>query len=273
MLERARTPIEAKQVHDLAKAAEVYARLQRAGEEAVRHAQAIAVDALALMGEMLKAVEKSAGVLKVGPAVPAGNHGETQAKTQTLAEQGITKKQSMLAQSLATAKETQPTLFDAVKAGEVSVSAAHAEVKKAAAEPTIRATPDAPPARRPAHFRPGGGSDPDHPFAEVLGKMTALVKAINKAMLADDTGFLKANLSVLTRLSVKQRQVAHKSGLIEGGKVTPPAAKFVGLALLRSVVKNSGRLKKVMQPAQIKKLCEQINEAPESQVIASEGDE
>jgi hypothetical protein len=62
------------------------------------------VDALALMGEILKAVEKNAGARGVGPiAVPARNRNQ---QPKTLAEQGIPKKQSMHAQSLATVKGT-----------------------------------------------------------------------------------------------------------------------------------------------------------------------
>lgn len=49
------------------------------------------------MGEFLKQMPKAPGTLKQGPAVPERNHGEP----ATLAEIGITKKQSATAQKLA----------------------------------------------------------------------------------------------------------------------------------------------------------------------------
>ncbi len=255
MLERARTPIEAKQIHDLAKAAEVYARLQKAGEEAVRHAQAIAVDALALMGEMLKAVEKSAGMLKVGPVVPAGNHGETQAKTQTLAEQGITKKQSMLAQSLATAKETQPTLFDAVKAGEVSITAAHAEVKKAAAEPTGAAVSDpAPPVsgrRSKVHKKPSH-QDPDHPHRELLQAFVTLATKVSAAINDEPAD------------SLLRQYLLHIKFVFPRAKIVRDKHygwQCVGLRGVYRIIDLAGkRTKKPLTKAQIQKLFDEAND-------------
>jgi hypothetical protein len=48
-------------VADLARAAEVYARRQKLSQEAIDHATAIKVEAMTLMGEMLKAAEKNTG--------------------------------------------------------------------------------------------------------------------------------------------------------------------------------------------------------------------
>ena len=50
------------------------------------------------MGEMLRDSERVKGELKHGPVVPTGHHGES---IPTLAELGLTKKESMKAQSLA----------------------------------------------------------------------------------------------------------------------------------------------------------------------------
>jgi DNA modification methylase len=127
MLAQARTPVDAKRVADLAKSAETYARLQQLGEEAVSHARAICVDALALMGAMLKEVQKNQGAL---PG-KTGSKGEPVLDpTPTLADQGITKKQSMQAQALAVVKETKPELYEQVKAGKASIETARTEVKR-----------------------------------------------------------------------------------------------------------------------------------------------
>jgi hypothetical protein len=57
MLAEAADAGQAKRVADLARAAEVYARRQQLGEDAVRYATSIKVDALTLMGEFLEADE------------------------------------------------------------------------------------------------------------------------------------------------------------------------------------------------------------------------
>lgn len=127
------------------------------------------------------------------------------------------------------------------------------------------------PKPRPAWMTGGNKVDPDHPHADVLKAMTALVKAVNKALARDDAAgaALKANLSEFTKL-VKVRQVLHTSGLVLNGAVTSPAAKFVGMSLLRSLVRKST---KKMTPAQLRKLFEENGAAPPETVLAEEGDE
>ena len=56
------------------------------------------------MGEFLKAMPKATGALREGPAVPERNHGE---QPPTLADIGITKKQSHVAQKLAAIPEPE----------------------------------------------------------------------------------------------------------------------------------------------------------------------
>src|SRR5262245_57520325 len=91
MLARARTPVEAKKVADLAAAAKRYAQLQKLSKEAVDHAHVIEIDALALMGEMLMLIEKNKG----SPGPGRGHKGEKPVVASdrvlppTLAEQGI----------------------------------------------------------------------------------------------------------------------------------------------------------------------------------------
>jgi len=117
MLELARTPVEAKRVADLAKAAETTARLQQLGEEAVSHARAICVDALLLMGKMLKTAEKNTGVRLNGKDDLGGSRLEPpKSDVPTLADQGISGKQSMHAQALAAVRESDPALFERVRA-------------------------------------------------------------------------------------------------------------------------------------------------------------
>jgi 16S rRNA G966 N2-methylase RsmD len=79
-----------------------------------------------LRGEFLKHGENNTGARGVGrSAVPKENR-----TPPTLAEAGIPKKQSMHAQTLATVKETKPELYEQARAGKVTVSKVHVELKR-----------------------------------------------------------------------------------------------------------------------------------------------
>ena len=88
---------------DLACAAEVYAQRQHLSQEAIGYATAIKVDAMTLLGEMLKAAPKNGGGRpvkeKTGPRVEP---------VSTLADLNITKKESSAAQALAGLKAKAP---------------------------------------------------------------------------------------------------------------------------------------------------------------------
>ena len=99
---------------DMAAAAEAYAKRQRMSEEAIGHAHAIRIDAMRLLGEFLARAPKANGKLKRGPAVPAENHGEP----PTLAESGITKRESFQAQKVAQIAESKGELFERLRNGD-----------------------------------------------------------------------------------------------------------------------------------------------------------
>jgi len=96
LLSEAKTLQETKSIVDIAAAAEVYARRQQLGEEAIGHAHEIKIYALCKLGEMLKGTPRNEGALKQGPVVPQGNHGNI----PTLKDLRISKKISSLAQKL-----------------------------------------------------------------------------------------------------------------------------------------------------------------------------
>lgn len=123
-LREAKTIQETKSIADVAQAAEIYAKRQKLGEEAVNYAYSIKIDALAKLGRMLKETERNQGALpgKTGvkgePVLDA---------TPTLAELGLTKKESSIAQKLASLPEDH---FQAVKAGTESMTQAIKEVEE-----------------------------------------------------------------------------------------------------------------------------------------------
>ena len=129
-LAEAKTIQQTKKILDVAAAAEIYARRQKLGAEAGDLAASIKVDALRQLGEMLKATPKAKGeILRGDKLEPRGD------EAPTLADLGLTKKESMVAQKLANLSEEE---FEQVREGNVSVAKAIAAVT--ATKPTSTAT-------------------------------------------------------------------------------------------------------------------------------------
>ncbi len=96
LLIEAKTIQQTNTVIALASAAETFARHQKLGEEAIGHAHSIKVYALRKLGEMLKP-----SIPHQGGRPPTGNGTNMEPFRPTLAELGIDKKISSLAQKIA----------------------------------------------------------------------------------------------------------------------------------------------------------------------------
>lgn len=118
-LAEAKTIQETKKILDVAKAAEIYAKRQQLGEEAIQYATAIKVEALAQLGRMLKELPRANG--KRVDLVP--NEYEVKAP-YTYSELGLDRKIGKLAQDIAELPDEQ---FEKVKQGVVALS----NIKKA----------------------------------------------------------------------------------------------------------------------------------------------
>lgn len=118
-LAEAKTIQETKKILDIAKAAEIYAKRQQLGEEAIQFATAIKIEALAQLGRMLKELPRANG--KRVDLVP--NEYEVKAP-YTYSELGLDRKIGKLAQDIAELPEEQ---FEKVKQGVVALS----NIKKA----------------------------------------------------------------------------------------------------------------------------------------------
>jgi hypothetical protein len=125
-LAEAQTIQQTKKIMDVAAAAEIYARRQKLGDEAMDVAASIKVEALRKLGEMLRAAPKNQGAK--GSAVPNRNRATKADETPTLEELGLTKKESAVAQKLA---DLSPEQFEQVRDGHVTVSKAIAAVEAA----------------------------------------------------------------------------------------------------------------------------------------------
>lgn len=128
MLAEAKTIQETKRIIDVAAAAEVYARRQKLGAEAVEYATAIKVEALRQLGTMLKDAPKATGTK--GQLIGRGIIGGTKLEPPitTYADLGLDKKTAALAQQIADLPTQQ---FEAVKRGAVSIAEARKSVKAA----------------------------------------------------------------------------------------------------------------------------------------------
>ena len=122
LLAEAVTIQQTKRVVDLALSAEVFARRQKLGQEAVGYATEIKMDALRQLGAMLKATERNNGTLLRG-----AKKEPREDAPPTLAELGLDKKTSKLAQDVAALPDE---LFDKVKDGAAHLAQAQKEFKR-----------------------------------------------------------------------------------------------------------------------------------------------
>ena len=163
-LAEAKTIQHTKKIIDVSAAAEIYAKRQHLGEAAVAMATSIKVEALRKLGEMLKATPKATG----GDAQRTRFQKSTESP-ETLAELGIDKKTSSVAQALANLSDAA---FEEVREGNETVSKAIAKVKEAKAAP-----PPPPPVVEPEHEAPPEYTELDAAHDQISGLQDALAVA------------------------------------------------------------------------------------------------
>lgn len=123
-LVEAKTIQETKSILDIAVAAEIYAKRQKLGEEAIYYATSIKIEALAQLGRMLKETQRNKGAAGIGPiAVPNEYHNSI----PTLTTLGLDKKTSKLAQDIASLPDEQ---IEKVKSGITSLHEAQKEISQ-----------------------------------------------------------------------------------------------------------------------------------------------
>lgn len=125
-LTEAKTIQHTKQLIDLASAAEIWAKRQQLGDEAVGIAISIKVEALRNLGVILQGAEKATGRAGPGRGKAGTKSGPAFTKAPTLAELGLTKKESAVAQKLA---ELPDAAFEQVREGNETMSKALSKAK------------------------------------------------------------------------------------------------------------------------------------------------
>lgn len=124
---------QTKTLIDVAYAAEIYSKRHHLSDEAIHQATAVKVEATRKLGEILKATPKAKARFDEGSKkVPSRND------ALTLEELGLSKKESAVAQKLASLPEDQ---FEQVRLGNVTIAKAIAAVdakpKEAPAKPAL----------------------------------------------------------------------------------------------------------------------------------------
>ncbi len=121
-LVEAKTIQETKSILDIAVAAETYAKRQKLGEEAICYATSIKIEALVQLGRMLKDTERAKG----GQPYQHSTSTESVPVEPTLADLGIDKKISKLAQDLLELPEEQ---LERVKSRTASLSQVQKDIR------------------------------------------------------------------------------------------------------------------------------------------------
>lgn len=151
-LAEAKSIQQTKSILDVAAAAEIYAKRQQLGEDAIGIAHAIKIEALRKLGEMLKDAPKSDGARGLGGGGTRGSKKEPRVNAPpTLSELGLDKKTSSVAQKLA---ELSEEAFEQVRDGHETIARAIAAVKKA--KDVEKVTGKRPGAKKPAVPDTGG---------------------------------------------------------------------------------------------------------------------
>ena len=141
-LAEAVTVSQTKTIIDVARAAEIYAKRQHLSESAISQATSVKVEAMRKLGEILKATPKAKTRMN-GKNFDGTKKEPSKNDAPTLEELGLSKKESAVAQQLASLSEEA---FEQVREGSVTIAKALAAVKadKEASKPTPVAPPPPP---------------------------------------------------------------------------------------------------------------------------------
>jgi hypothetical protein len=123
----------------------------------------------------------------------------------------------------------------------------------------------------PSWMTPGNKVDPNHPFANLLHKLSSVSGEITKLFKTDQGKILLQALSDVAKIPVKTRFVAYTSDLIENGELFSGKAKFVGFHALRDLVKKAGLAKKPLTAGWLRKTFLEVINASEDDILDAEG--
>lgn len=221
---------QTKKIIDVARAAEIYAKRQHLSEEAIGQATSVKVEAMRKLGEILQAAPKATAFLGGTKKVPTRN------EAPTLDELGLTKKESAVAQKLASLTDEA---FEQVRDGSVTIAKAiavvDAEKSKPAPKPVLSAVNTPPPPADEyteldaAHDQIGElqaelvvarisstDSDEAKQAATLIAELRAEIKmlrAMNKALTTSRDGFQNQVAEMQRQINRQRREIDRATGL------------------------------------------------------------
>lgn len=137
MLAEVRSAKDAKNLMNLASAAEHFASKEKLGQEAINHAHAIKIQAKKLLGDFLRKAEKNKGAK--GSKVTGNKREPVKDSSPTLSDIGITKKVSAESQELSQIAEEAPDEFSEIVANKKTEKTARRDRKEKKKESRRRA--------------------------------------------------------------------------------------------------------------------------------------
>ena len=178
-----------KRVADVAAAAEIYARRQHLGEEAIGYAYALKVEALARLGELLGPMPKAKGGQPYQKRSTSSNE-EPVEQIPTYADLGVDRKTAMIAQQLAV---LPPDVRDEIAARETTLTEARRRAQHAA---------------RPAVVLPKGTyrvlyADPPWQYRDTRAGLGAESQKTDRAETAAEQDYPTMSVDDLCALPVK----------------------------------------------------------------------
>lgn len=124
----------------------------------------------------------------------------------------------------------------------------------------------------PPWYRGGNQVDHDHPFIDILLKLTALSAAFTRAFKTEQGKVLLQALTDVAKLKVATRFLAYSQRICEDGDLFGGTAKFVGFHALRDLVKKAGKSSRPLTPTWLRKAFLEATEATEEAML-EEGEE
>lgn len=207
-LAEAVTVSQTKTIIDVARAAEIYAKRQHLSESAISQATSVKVEAMRKLGEILKATPKAKTRMN-GKNFDGTKKEPSKNDAPTLEELGLSKKESAVAQQLASLSEEA---FEQVREGSVTIAKALAAVKadKQASKPTPVAPPPPPaPVVEPEIEAPPDYTELDAAHDQISGLQDALAVA-TMGDVSDEDKTQAATLIAELRARIKTLEAMNK---------------------------------------------------------------
>lgn len=197
------TVSQTKKIMDVARAAEIYAKRQHLSDEAIGQATSVKVEAMRKLGEILQVTPRNTAFLGGTKKVP------TRTEAPTLDELGLTKKESAVAQKLASLPEKA---FQQVRDGSMTIAKAIAAVD--ATKPVAAPEPAKPAlaiVQSPAPIPPEDVYTPLDAANDQIEELQAMLAVANLGTVPEEVREQAKNLIAELMAEIKMLKAMNKA--------------------------------------------------------------